>query len=192
MVRQRRFARTSATTWCRRCDSSSRSTRQPRSCGLPVGGCGNRRTKHARIAQCADADRVAQERITPDAGRSGVPAGHIAIHARAWPNSPDGSAARPNGAAADSTARRVRASGPVAKCLGIRPALRPALRRCSSLTYARYARSSRLASRAHRRPRCTRHFTTGPLAGRWGGHEEEFADQRTYRLRRFSAVDGLT
>ena len=37
-----------------------------------------------------------------------------------------------------------------------RPALHPVWRRCSSLEYSRYARSSRLATRAHRRPRCTR------------------------------------
>ena len=39
--------------------------------------------------------------------------------------------------------------------LYIRPALHPGWRRCSSLTDAQYARSSRLASRAHRQPRCT-------------------------------------
>ena len=39
--------------------------------------------------------------------------------------------------------------------LYIRPALHPGWRRCSSLTDAQYARSSRLACRAHRQPRCT-------------------------------------
>src|SRR5204863_27517 len=42
-------------------------------------------------------------------------------------------------------------------------ALGPGPRRCSSLTYSRYARSSRLAARAHRRSRCTTHFTIGAL-----------------------------
>src|ERR1700681_694631 len=32
--------------------------------------------------------------------------------------------------------------------------MHPARRGCSSLKYSRYSRSSRLASRAHRRPRC--------------------------------------
>ena len=36
----------------------------------------------------------------------------------------------------------------------IRPALHPGARRCSSVAYSRYAPSSRLARRAHRRPRC--------------------------------------
>ena len=36
----------------------------------------------------------------------------------------------------------------------IRPALHPVQRRCSSLKYAQYSRSSRLAGRAHRGPRC--------------------------------------
>ena len=39
--------------------------------------------------------------------------------------------------------------------LYIRPTLRPGQRRCSSLVYAQYARSSRLAGRAHHRSRCT-------------------------------------
>ena len=34
------------------------------------------------------------------------------------------------------------------------PALHPGALRCSSLKYSRYSRSSRLARRAHRRPRC--------------------------------------
>ena len=42
-----------------------------------------------------------------------------------------------------------------ADLLGIRLALHPDWRRCSSLTYAQYARSSRLATRAHRHPRCS-------------------------------------
>jgi hypothetical protein len=44
------------------------------------------------------------------------------------------------------------------KSLGIRPPLHPVWRRCSSLKYAQYSRSSRLASRAHGRPRCSKHF----------------------------------
>ena len=39
--------------------------------------------------------------------------------------------------------------------LYIRPALHPGWQRCSSLTYAQYARSSRLACRTHRQPPCT-------------------------------------
>jgi hypothetical protein len=37
---------------------------------------------------------------------------------------------------------------------GIRPAMHPGWRRCSSFKYSRYSQSSRLASRAPRRPRC--------------------------------------
>jgi hypothetical protein len=44
------------------------------------------------------------------------------------------------------------------KQLGIRPPLHPGRLRCSSLTYAQYSRSSRLAGRAHRRPRCVQLF----------------------------------
>ncbi len=45
------------------------------------------------------------------------------------------------------------------KFVAIRPAQHPVRRRCSSFTYAQYARSSRLAGRAHRRPRCFLSFT---------------------------------
>ena len=44
------------------------------------------------------------------------------------------------------------------KSLGIRPSLHPGSLRCSSVKYSRYSPSSRLASRAPRRPRCSRHF----------------------------------
>src|SRR5712691_6114055 len=47
-----------------------------------------------------------------------------------------------------------RASSPWRNSGCIRPALHPAWLRCSSLKYFRYSRSSRLASRAHHRPRC--------------------------------------
>src|SRR5688572_30160674 len=40
--------------------------------------------------------------------------------------------------------------------------MHPAGLRCSSLTYARYARSSRLAGRAPRRPEWRTYFRTGP------------------------------
>jgi hypothetical protein len=53
---------------------------------------------------------------------------------------------------------RLRASVPSQKSVGIRPALHPGWRRCSSLKYSRYSHSSRLAIRAHRRPRCSTHF----------------------------------
>ena len=42
------------------------------------------------------------------------------------------------------------------------PPMHPAGLRCSSLTYARYARSSRLAGRAPRRPQCTPYSRQGP------------------------------
>jgi hypothetical protein len=45
-------------------------------------------------------------------------------------------------------------SGPPPDYGCIRPPLHPARLRCSSLKYSRYSRSSRLAGRAHRRPRC--------------------------------------
>src|ERR1700688_3127856 len=45
-------------------------------------------------------------------------------------------------------------SSPWSKSDCIRPALHPAYLRCSSLKYSRYPHSSRLAIRAHRRPRC--------------------------------------
>ena len=46
-------------------------------------------------------------------------------------------------------------SGPFHKYGGIsRPPMHPVPRRCSSVTYSRYAPSSRLAGRAPRRPRC--------------------------------------
>src|SRR5688572_1471681 len=48
----------------------------------------------------------------------------------------------------------------------IRPALHPGARRCSSVAYARYAPSSRLARRAHRRPRCEQDVGDATLAGR--------------------------
>jgi hypothetical protein len=45
---------------------------------------------------------------------------------------------------------------------GIRPAMHPRWLRCSSITYAQYSQSSRLASGAPRRPRCCAGtFTTG-------------------------------
>jgi len=47
--------------------------------------------------------------------------------------------------------------------------MHPAWRRCSSLTYARYARSSRLAMRAPRRPEMTHLFPDRPLARSIGG-----------------------
>ena len=47
---------------------------------------------------------------------------------------------------------------PVPEVLFIRPALHPGARRCSVVAYARYAPSSRLARRAHRRPRCEQDF----------------------------------
>src|SRR5712691_5942949 len=53
------------------------------------------------------------------------------------------------------------------KFVGIRPALHPGWLRCSSLKYARYSHSSRLAIRAHHRPRCTTNFRDATLeAGR--------------------------
>src|SRR5688500_5832580 len=39
--------------------------------------------------------------------------------------------------------------------------MHPAWRRCSSLTHGQYAHSSRLATRAPRRPRCTSQFASG-------------------------------
>src|SRR5437773_6371662 len=42
------------------------------------------------------------------------------------------------------------------------PPMHPAGLRCSSLTYAGYARSSRLAGRAPRRPQCTPYSSAGP------------------------------
>src|SRR5204863_10203063 len=52
---------------------------------------------------------------------------------------------------------------------GIRPAMHPAWRRCSSVKYSRYSSSSRLARRAPRRPRCVTVFMKGstlrPAAG---------------------------
>ena len=48
--------------------------------------------------------------------------------------------------------------GPGQNSCCIRPALHPVWLRCSSLKYAQYSRSSRLASRAHRRPRCSQDF----------------------------------
>ena len=50
------------------------------------------------------------------------------------------------------------------KSAGIRPALHPGWLRCSSLKYSRYSRSSRLAIRAHHRPRCSPDFHHGLLA----------------------------
>src|SRR5687767_4124051 len=44
--------------------------------------------------------------------------------------------------------------------------MHPAWRRCSSLTYARYARSSRLATRAPRRPNWHTYSRTGPSVPR--------------------------
>src|SRR5450759_3519580 len=44
--------------------------------------------------------------------------------------------------------------GPPANYGCIRPPLHPTRLRCSSLEYSRYSRSSCLAGRAHRRPRC--------------------------------------
>src|SRR2546428_12713703 len=65
------------------------------------------------------------------------------------------------------------------KFVGIRPALHPSSTptrlprwgprvwlRCSSLKYSRYSHSSRLAIRAHRRPRCTTNFRDATLADR--------------------------
>ena len=49
---------------------------------------------------------------------------------------------------------------------GIRPPLHRRSRRCSSLKYTGYARSSRLALAAHQRPRCSELFMTGPLPAR--------------------------
>src|SRR5712691_8155087 len=46
------------------------------------------------------------------------------------------------------------ANSPWCKSDCSRSALHPVWLRCSSLKYSRYSRSSRLASRAHRRPRC--------------------------------------
>src|SRR5947209_18000432 len=43
--------------------------------------------------------------------------------------------------------------------------MHPDWRRCSSLTYSRYARSSRLARRAPRRPRCVTVFMKGSTKG---------------------------
>src|SRR4029453_3839727 len=45
----------------------------------------------------------------------------------------------------------------------IRPALHPGARRCSSVAYSRYAPSSRLARRAHRRPRGEQDFGDATL-----------------------------
>ena len=53
----------------------------------------------------------------------------------------------------------------IAKYLSIRPSLHLAWLRYSSVTDSRFAPSSRLARRAHRRPRCTRDFTITALAG---------------------------
>ncbi len=50
-------------------------------------------------------------------------------------------------------------SAPIHKYDGIRPPMHPGLRRCSSVKYARYSPSSRLASRAPRRPRYVTVFT---------------------------------
>ena len=60
---------------------------------------------------------------------------------------------RPSRASARRVVRRA-ASSPWCKSACIRRALHPAWRRCSSLKYTRYSRSSRLASRAHRPARC--------------------------------------
>src|SRR4029077_7181605 len=57
----------------------------------------------------------------------------------------------------------MRYSVPSRKSVGIRPALHPGWLRCSSLRYSRYPRSSRLAIRAHRCPRCATHFQLGTL-----------------------------
>jgi outer membrane protein len=54
-------------------------------------------------------------------------------------------------------------SGPVHEYGRIRPPMHPGPRRCSSVEYARYAPSSRLAGRAPRRPRCRPYSCTGPL-----------------------------
>ena len=56
------------------------------------------------------------------------------------------------------------ASAVIAKYLSIRPSLHLAWLRYSSVTDSRFAPSSRLARRAHRRPRCTRDFTITALA----------------------------
>lgn len=61
------------------------------------------------------------------------------------------------------------ASGANLNWLGIRPAGHPAWLRCSSLEYSPDAHSSRLASRAPRRPRCTSRFGSAPLECR---HED--------------------
>ena len=58
---------------------------------------------------------------------------------------------------------RQRASAVIAKYLSIRPSLHLAWLRYSSVTDSRFAPSSRLARRAHRRPRCTRDFTITAL-----------------------------
>jgi hypothetical protein len=52
-----------------------------------------------------------------------------------------------------------RPGGQIGESLGIRPGLHPALLRCSSRKYSRYSWSSRLASRAHPRPRCYEGFS---------------------------------
>jgi hypothetical protein len=63
--------------------------------------------------------------------------------------------------------------------------MHPAGLRCSSLTYARYARSSRLAGRAPRRPEMAHLFPDGPLsdAGRAKGPD--------WRTLRFAPIDDL-
>ena len=57
----------------------------------------------------------------------------------------------------------VSTSAVIAKYLSIRPSLHLAWLRYSSVTDSRFAPSSRLARRAHRRPRCTRDFTITAL-----------------------------
>ena len=75
------------------------------------------------------------------------------------------------------------------KFVGIRPAMHPGWRRCSSVAYSRYAPFSRLATRAPRRPRCNnellRHDTSGGhtpcISTRASREEVSFGDQAESR-----------
>ena len=67
------------------------------------------------------------------------------------------------------------------------PPMHPAGLRCSSLAYTRYARSSRLAGRAPRRPQCTPYSCAGP----WGPAMRRSERHQIRHLRDQRAIECL-
>ena len=80
----------------------------------------------------------------------------------------------------------------IAKYLSIRPSLHLAWLRYSSVTDSRFAPSSRLARRAHRRPRCTRDFTITALAYRIAGDDPPVRAGRATRTGQTGSEEGET